>query len=252
VSERPWTEVVGLWAARLLPGVSAAALHGIIRTAHAVRALEEVETVERRSELASGLAYWGACYEELPGTPAPAGTRGVADALAGLPRLAPERRVNGLISDDLRQVADVDGFVEAVDALAPRPDVPGALSELTRVMAGWYLANAEAHPIDFVHGVTGPSALRLLLPYLPDAGHAGAFAYVWQVCCALCSTCADFTPAVAGHPVAGDDDEVVDRAVAGGGAHAIKLVEACRREDAISADPVYRAAAADGAGRMRY
>ena len=51
---------------RLAPGLSAAATHGILRTAHAARALSRRDTPERRGELARGLAYWAVAYEELP------------------------------------------------------------------------------------------------------------------------------------------------------------------------------------------
>src|SRR5262249_4813269 len=61
-----WQEVLDLWTARLAPGLSAAATHGVIRTAHAARALGRRETPVRRAELARGLAYWAAAYEELP------------------------------------------------------------------------------------------------------------------------------------------------------------------------------------------
>ncbi|MEP7024337.1 MAG: questin oxidase family protein, partial [Actinomycetota bacterium] len=40
VAEQPWREVLNLWWPRLLPGVAAAATHGVIRTGHAVRALQ--------------------------------------------------------------------------------------------------------------------------------------------------------------------------------------------------------------------
>ncbi len=39
IEERPWAEVLDRWAARLAPGLMAAATHGVIRTGHAVRAL---------------------------------------------------------------------------------------------------------------------------------------------------------------------------------------------------------------------
>src|SRR5215831_16868929 len=40
-SEQPWRQVLGTWWPRLLPGVAAAATHGVIRVGHAVRALTE-------------------------------------------------------------------------------------------------------------------------------------------------------------------------------------------------------------------
>ena len=64
----------------------AAATHGLIRTAHAVRSLAAEETSrERRAELASGLAYWAARYQAVPGTPTQVPPRLPSDALADVP-----------------------------------------------------------------------------------------------------------------------------------------------------------------------
>ena len=41
VTEQPWREALETWWPRLLPGVAAAATHGVIRVGHAVRALRE-------------------------------------------------------------------------------------------------------------------------------------------------------------------------------------------------------------------
>ena len=40
VDERPWKDVLTQWVPRLSPGIIAAAFHGVIRTAHAVRSLD--------------------------------------------------------------------------------------------------------------------------------------------------------------------------------------------------------------------
>ena len=67
LAENRWQDILDVWVGRLAPGMSGAATHGVIRTAHAVRAIARRETQERRSELARGLAYWASSYEELPG-----------------------------------------------------------------------------------------------------------------------------------------------------------------------------------------
>src|SRR5262245_43446873 len=66
MSESPWQDVLDRWAGRLAPGLCGAATHGVIRTAHAVRALARRDTPARRAELARGLGYWAAAYQELP------------------------------------------------------------------------------------------------------------------------------------------------------------------------------------------
>jgi len=69
LADRPPAAVVGEWAPRLFPGAVAAATHGLIRTAHGLRALSAADTPPRRLEVANGLAYWAANYQELPGPP---------------------------------------------------------------------------------------------------------------------------------------------------------------------------------------
>lgn len=60
LEDRPWHQVLDKWAARLAPGLMAAATHGVIRTGHATRAIALEDTSPRRRELADGLAYWAA------------------------------------------------------------------------------------------------------------------------------------------------------------------------------------------------
>src|ERR1017187_7475513 len=78
ISERPWREVLNAWWPRLLPGVVAAATHGVIRVGHAVRALlADGDDPSHLAELAHGLAYWAARWQTLPG-----GNAGAAAAAA--------------------------------------------------------------------------------------------------------------------------------------------------------------------------
>lgn len=51
-------EVLGRWVPRFAHDVGAFLFHGLIRTAHATRALEQRNTSARRGELARGLALW--------------------------------------------------------------------------------------------------------------------------------------------------------------------------------------------------
>ena len=72
LDERPWRDALDIWIRRLAPGIMAGATHGILRTAHAVRALERSENPLRVHELAEGLGYWAARYQALPVAAAPA------------------------------------------------------------------------------------------------------------------------------------------------------------------------------------
>jgi Questin oxidase-like len=58
VDEDGWRAVVATWVPRLMPGLHGALFHGVIRTSHAVRAIEVSDTPSRRSELVRALANW--------------------------------------------------------------------------------------------------------------------------------------------------------------------------------------------------
>jgi hypothetical protein len=62
VSERGWSPVVEEWVPRLLPGLHVALYHALIRTGHAVRAIDALPTTVRQAELARSLAYWAARF----------------------------------------------------------------------------------------------------------------------------------------------------------------------------------------------
>ncbi len=71
IAEFGWPTVVEVWVPRLMPALSVALFHAAIRTAHAVRAIDAVDTLPRQAELARALGYWAARFE--PGEPAWAG-----------------------------------------------------------------------------------------------------------------------------------------------------------------------------------
>ncbi|MFF4310904.1 hypothetical protein [Streptomyces sp. NPDC001507] len=66
LAEGEWTDVLARWWPRLLPGLSGVLTHGVIRTAHAVRAVVAAGPDSRLqlAELAQGLGYWAARYSE--------------------------------------------------------------------------------------------------------------------------------------------------------------------------------------------
>jgi hypothetical protein len=51
LSQDPWPDVLARWWPRLLPGVAAAATHGVIRTSHAARSLAAAGAAARASDL---------------------------------------------------------------------------------------------------------------------------------------------------------------------------------------------------------
>ena len=252
LAEAPWPRVLRLWVPRLAPGFVAAATHGAIRTGHAARALATRETPPRLHELAEGLAYWAANFVRLPEDATPAGTARPSQAATTLELLpAVERRSGGFIT---ARLAGLQGFAPFKD-VASRVSVSGEpsvfFSDLTDTFARIYLENASpGKVITFVHAVTGPSAARLLLPYANEAGSRALMRYSWQAAAALYVAMGDRTsePLPEADPL--DAATLVERAVANGDEHAIKLTEACLREDQLHPRPVYRLAAQDALSRL--
>ena len=242
LADRPWQTVVSTWVPRLAPGLMAAATHGPIRTAHATRAIAESETSQRRHELAEGLGYWAARYQQLPGTPsAHDAGRAPSDALQAVPRV--HGAAGRPIFEELRGLDSEPAFVGVIDLVRAPHNVAAFLSEVTETFAAATLANPQA-PIPFIHSVTAPSALRMLLPYLEEEDARLAARYVWQAAAGLYAWYADAPagPTVVALPAV-DSAELVEHAVASGDEHAIKFTEACLREHALNPKPVYFAAA---------
>jgi hypothetical protein len=253
LAEAPWPAVLQVWVPRLVPGLMAAATHGLIRTGHAVRSLTASETPQRLHELAEGLGYWAARYQGLPGRPTDRHARhSPGEAIQHVQRVhGPDFEAQGAIVEQLKGLDVQPAFASAIDLVDTAGDLSGFLSELTATCAGIYLANPKGL-VAFVHAVTAPSALRLVAPYLTEADARHAARYAWQASAAIYAwyatvpppSIADLTPPPAA------PDVLMDRAVAAGGAHTIKFTEACLREYALNPAPVYLLAAYDAAERV--
>jgi hypothetical protein len=253
LADTPWPDVVQRWVPHFAPGLMAAATHGLIRTSHAVRRLTYGETPQRLHELAEGLGYWAARYRILPGR-----LSGIdagwspREGLAHVCRLhGSDFRAQGSIDKAVRGLDTEPSFAQAIDLVRVYNDLAHFISEMTELFAGVYLAQPDGL-IAFVHAVTAPSALRLLLPYLAEADAHLAGRYAWQACAALYAWYATTsTPS----PIRLEEpselhDTLIDRAIAAGGAHTIKFTEACLREYAVNPKPVYLVAARDVAERV--
>jgi hypothetical protein len=244
MTKEPWRDVLTRWWPRLLPGVAAAATHGVIRTSHAARSLAQTDTAQRRDELARGLAYWAAGYLELGG----ASTGGHLDltaALGGLP-VVPVAAGPGLITENLKAgLAGQPGFTKAVGALKPPTDAVADLGDLAREFTRVFLRHGRQRPIALLHAVTAPVAARSVLPLLPGEVARPTYDALWHVGAALYAV---YTAGVTAEPLPSSAppsrDSVTERAVATGDEHAIKLTEACLRLHAESPDPVLLHAAA--------
>jgi len=252
LAEAPWQSVFAEWISRLLPGAITAGTHGLIRTAHAMRALEDGETELRIEELGASLAYWAAYYRELPGTPDLTGVLDFGQALDRVPRFTRDRETPGMPREFILRVISSHAaeLSKAVNAAAQSKSHEKALSAITEAGARLYLAHASRHPVIFIHTVTAPAALRILLPHLPMALQRIAIGRVWQAVVAEVAAYGDEI-AVRHHTAALlPEAEIVERSIETGDPHAIKFVEACVREFHHNPHPVYLAAAQDWAMRL--
>ncbi len=242
----PWRTVLARWTMRLAPGLCASAFHGVIRVGHAARSLAAGESPPRLQELADALASWAAYYQTLPtatGTEAPRAAAGALAAVAVVPPA--QRRFDGTIVGSLAALADWPAFAPAIDLLDVAPEPAAVISDLTDLFARVFLTNARdvLSAVTFVHGITGPAALRPLLPVLAPGEQREAVRRAWQAAAGLYAAFATAPPA--GDPVDAprESPEVsVDRAVATGDDHAIKLAAAALGEHALRPSPAYLAA----------
>lgn len=224
-----WRKVLASWVPRLAAGASAHALHGLIRTAHAVRSAGRAKTAARLRELAAALASWAACYAELPIAPEAGAWRPMSPeaALAHLSFLPAERRQNGgSIVAAVAQLSIDDDFARAfhwplIEDAEKAARAFGAL--FARVLTG--NVDSKLHAIVFTHAVTGSAAALHLAPLLSTPDACALVRHVWHASCALHAVYGSNPPAVmpsTSEPL----DQLVNSAVASGDDHAIKLAEA--------------------------
>jgi hypothetical protein len=250
--EARWSEVLDLWVGRLSPGLSAAATHGIIRTAHAARSLARRDTPERRGELARGLGYWAAAYEELPSRPAAARATTLREALERLP-LYRDRHGDapgGSIADGLRAVAALEGFADAKELVALPADTAAAVTAVTGTFARAYLQHGTSHisALAFVHSVTSANALRRIAEHVRPETARAALPFLWQATAAIYTGYATRGAAAREPETKRDPKELASLAATHGDEHVIKFTDALLEEHAIARDPVLLAAAEDAVG----
>ena len=248
LEDRPWNAILDEWAIRLAPGIMAAATHGVIRTGHATRAIAIEDTAARRRELADGLAYWAADYLPLPADRHAPARAMPSEAIARVQMIPAEIRHGnfGSFTDSLAQLDSFAPFKDILDAVDTSSSVSAFVSDLTATFARVFLANARDvyTTIAFVHAVTGPSALRPMLPHLDEQTAHVALGYAWQAAAAMYATfgsSADLRRV--DDAKIRDVDELFDRAIASGDEHAIKFTEVSIREYALNPDPAFLAAA---------
>ena len=252
LEEGHWSDLVRREARTMIAGLFSGGTHGLLRVAHALRALERDETPIRRRELAFGLAYWAGSYQELPGVPGRCAEPGwgPVEMLTRVEPISPADRVPGFFTEGVKALDSHARCVEAVEKVDLEiPSLDAFVGQLCRSAARLYLRSPGAR-VAYVHAVTAPSALRLLLPYLEPETARRAAGYALQAATALhaISSCESWEePDAEVRKLAEDPAEIRYRAACSLEEHAIKFSEACLREDALFPDPAFRIAAADAA-----
>lgn len=240
-----WNATLERWCARLAPGFVTAAAHGVLRTAHAARALGVADNGQRRSELAEGLALWASGYHTLAVALAPRrGDLAPGDALEAVDSVPLDKRPGpGLIVAGYASIAhctDFPGQVARADLSGP---FSGAVDAAVRAFAAGFDRHASTafEAIALTHAVTGTAAVGHLGEHLTDATRGLLLDHAWAGGCALF--------AAFGHGVAPavrepqDAEDLADRAARHGDDHVIKLTEACISAWRRSGDPVLLAVA---------
>lgn len=250
-----WRDVVASEVPPLLAGLFASAGHGLLRVAHAVRALDREDSALRRRELAFGLGHWAARYQSLPGIPgtgAAAAPLAIESAFAAWPLVGEPEARQGLLSRVVERLETFPPFAQQVEAIAlpAAGGVEAYLDVLCRAAAGLYVAQPHAR-VAYVHALTIPSAMRILVPYLDARGAGRGAAHAMQAMGALHSIFGE-PQAAPEHDeevvrVAGAWDETRYHAACSIQEHSIKMTEACWREGARLGDPIFGRAAADAA-----
>ena len=221
--------------------------HGLLRTAHSVRALPSEGDAPSvlLDEAASGLALWAATFKPLPGHPGLHGTLDLPIAIAKLPRPNPPWSM--FEAGGFARLDELPTFPGAVEALGPPDSIDAALSDLTAAFCRTLVLHPDVFPLALVHTITPAAAMRTLLPHVPEITVHAAYAQLWHTSAAIITGFTTHATPIAPsslpsmpvpHP-----DEIVARAVEHCDSHALKFADACVQEHRLRPDPAYLVAA---------
>jgi hypothetical protein len=222
----------------LMPGVSGAAFHGVIRLAYAIE-------VSSPSRIAAGLAYLaevgGPLRTLVPGEGSAEEPVEILSQLSKSPRLpAPPKLRN--ISEAMSAVAQSDLFDAAVSSLALTDDTDQKLNQ-----AALHLY-ASTDDFTALHGVTGLEAIARLRPWIDDEAMLSRFAFQALVAAYLSIGAPSlWTRGQLDEFVAKSDRErhdVASMAAFSDDEHVSKLVYTSHRSWDLTGDPLYLAVAA--------
>jgi Questin oxidase-like len=250
----PWQKVLEEWLPRLVPAIVTAGMHGLIRTAHAARALSRGSTPLRVDEMGVALAYWCSYYGALAGAPQMIGDLDLRSAIADVPRIMRGRQRTGIPRQFVYEMSGKAELITAVQAASEPQSVTEAISTFSEAGARLYLANRSRYPLIFIHAVTAPAAFRLLLPHMTPETQRAALGYFWQSQAAMIAAYGEDSDAVDSALQSLPSTswtELVDRCIEDADPHSIKFVEASERESRARPSAAYMAAVLDWSNRRR-
>ncbi|MDT9695192.1 questin oxidase family protein [Streptomyces sp. P17] len=219
LADRPWRDVLAEWWPRLLPGMYGGATHVIIRVGHAVRALEAGESAPRRTELAHALGYWAARHQPVTGFAVLPGAPTAREALDAVPAIA---KGHLGFRDRLAAVHRLPVWAQDVTD----PDLArDRLTELVRATTHRYATHAHGEPTMLVHAATAPNAVLRTLDSLPRDQWAPSLHAAWTASAAVTAMYTPDEPVAYEPPARLTGEEVMERALAHGDEHVIKLTD---------------------------
>ncbi|MFE6360480.1 questin oxidase family protein [Streptomyces sp. NPDC057806] len=219
LADRPWRDVLAEWWPRLLPGMYGGATHVVIRTGHAVRALEAGESAPRLAELAHALGYWAARHQPVTGFTVLPGAPTAGESLDAVPPIG-----EGHLGFRNR-LAAVDRLPAWADGVTD-PDVArDRLTELVRAATHRYATHGHGEPTMLVHAATAPNAVLRTLDSLPRELWAPSLHAAWTASAVVTAIYAPDAPVDSTPPARLTAEEVMERALAHGDEHVIKLTD---------------------------
>jgi hypothetical protein len=219
LAAHPWRDVLALWWPRLLPGMYGGSTHPVIRVGHAVRALEAAQNAPRLAELAHGLGYWAARHHPVSGIALVPGAPSAARSLDAAPAIEPAR---GGFPDRLAAVRRLPVWADDVTD----PDTARArLAELVRAATHRYATHGHGEETMLVHAATAPNAVLRALTALPRELWVPSLRAAWTASAAVTAMYAPVRPVPYAPPARLTAGEVLERALAHGDEHVIKLTD---------------------------
>ncbi len=216
----------------LMSGVAAAAFHGAIRTAYAVKA-------GHAGELAAGLTYWAWRWQALETPPVADNVLAFEPWAARLLQESTDWRSDGpLISIRMDEASRSEVYRALAGALVPATSLAGRIAELSTLAVDRYSANPN---FTVLHMVTGLWALRTLSPWIADT-EAAQTILAHNFVAAYMAAHVKPRPVPPAMPTQ-NWDAVIAAAIASDDDHVIKLVHACREEAAAYGEGKYLRAA---------